>query len=97
MQGVFLKISTMTAKTWAIAFCAVVLAATQAVKAPAQQAGPDSFAEAVKGVQQYSPLVVLKSPDGQALVAVSPAMQGRVFTSSAAGPYGRSFGWINQE
>ncbi len=97
MQGAFLKISLVTTKSWALAICAMALAGTQAMKMPAQEASPGSFAEAVKGVEQYSPLIVLKSPDGQALIAVSPAMQGRVFTSSASGPGGHSFGWINQE
>jgi len=42
-------------------------------------------------------VVVLSSPDGQAQVAVNPDLQGRVTTSTAAGPDGASFGWINRE
>jgi hypothetical protein len=40
-------------------------------------------------------IIVLKSEDGKAQVAVSPKYQGKVFTSTAAGPEGKSFGWIN--
>jgi hypothetical protein len=41
--------------------------------------------------------VVLTSADGLAQVAVNPDLQGRVMTSTAAGPGGLSFGWINRE
>ncbi|OGD13218.1 MAG: hypothetical protein A2W20_02975 [Candidatus Aminicenantes bacterium RBG_16_66_30] len=41
--------------------------------------------------------VVLAGPDGQAQVAVNPDLQGRVMTSTASGPDGLSFGWINRE
>jgi len=42
-------------------------------------------------------VVVLTAPDGLAQVAVNPDIQGRVMTSTAAGPDGLSFGWINRE
>ena len=35
--------------------------------------------------------------DGPSMIAVSPAYQGRVFTSTANGLKGRSYGWINWE
>ncbi len=40
--------------------------------------------------------VELVSPDGQARVLTVPAWQGRVMTSTATGPEGRSHGWINR-
>ncbi|MBC9795728.1 DUF6786 family protein [Sinomicrobium weinanense] len=40
-------------------------------------------------------LIVLKQDSSQ--VIVSPKYQGKVFTSSAAGPGGKSFGWVNYE
>ncbi|HVS93017.1 MAG TPA: DUF6786 family protein [Mucilaginibacter sp.] len=40
-------------------------------------------------------LVVLQSKDGQSKVIVSPKYQGKVFTSTAAGDNGKSFGWVN--
>lgn len=42
-------------------------------------------------------IVELKSPDGQARVIAVPGWQGRVMTSTAGGPEGRSFGWINHK
>lgn len=48
-------------------------------------------------LQQHTDLILLRSKDGQAQVAVAPAWQGRVMTSTAAGPQGRSFGWLNRD
>lgn len=45
--------------------------------------------------QQDSGLVVLQSPDSSAQVIVSPKYQAKVFTSTAEGPGGRSFGWVH--
>ena len=42
--------------------------------------------------KHYNDLVVLK--DGEAGLIISPALQGRVMTSTVAGPAGMSFGWI---
>lgn len=39
--------------------------------------------------------VELSNPEGTARLMVSPALQGRVMTSSAGGEGGKSFGWIN--
>ena len=53
-----------------------------------------SFAFDRDFLQQHdSNLVELRS--GKAGVLVSPKYQGKVFTSSANGDGGRSFGWIN--
>ncbi len=57
----------------------------------------DSFGGVTRAVDSVSKLVVLSDHDRQATVAVSPGMQGRVLTSSAAGEDGRSFGWVNEE
>jgi hypothetical protein len=40
-------------------------------------------------------VIVLKSGDGKAQVLVSYKYQGKVFTSTANGSEGRSFGWVN--
>ncbi len=56
-----------------------------------------TFGDDLAFLEQFDDVVVLSSDDGQALVAVSPSMQGRVLTSSASGPDGMSFGWINRE
>ncbi|MGI8599819.1 MAG: DUF6786 family protein [Chitinophagaceae bacterium] len=46
-------------------------------------------------LQQYDSLVVLKDESGNAQVIVSPKYQAKVFTSTATGLSGNSFGWIN--
>jgi hypothetical protein len=60
-------------------------------------ASSNSFGSVTRSVDAASKLIVLSSSDKQKLVAVSPAMQGRVLTSSAAGMSGRSYGWVNKE
>lgn len=42
-------------------------------------------------------VVVLKSDDGKGQVIVSPKYQGKIFTSTADGADGKSFGWIKYE
>lgn len=44
---------------------------------------------------QDNNLVVLSSEDSNSQVIISSKYQGKVFTSTASGPGGRSFGWIN--
>ena len=63
----------------------------------AQQGNGDSFGEVVSFVDQHSKLLVLSDDSTGASIAVWPAMQGRVLTSSAEGPGGQSFGWVNRE
>jgi hypothetical protein len=48
-------------------------------------------------LKKHTGLVVLHDQSGQSQVAVAPAWQGRVMTSSAAGDSGMSFGWINHD
>lgn len=57
----------------------------------------DTFGSVVKLVDQHSHLIILSDAAGQATIAVWPAMQGRVLTSSADGVDGRSFGWVNRD
>ncbi|GAB3020007.1 hypothetical protein GCM10027051_26470 [Niabella terrae] len=45
--------------------------------------------------QRDSGLVILQSKDGKAQLIVSPKYQAKVFTSTAAGAEGKSFGWVN--
>jgi hypothetical protein len=60
-----------------------------------QQASTESFNSILHAVRPVHEVVVLSSPDKQAVVAVCPALQGRVLTSSANGPTGAGFGWVN--
>lgn len=61
-----------------------------------KEKGVTMFQDDLEFLKKYMPVVLLKSADGQALVAVAPSLQGRVLTSSAAGMDGLSFGWINR-
>ncbi|QDU55767.1 DUF6786 family protein [Aeoliella mucimassa] len=54
-----------------------------------------NFGRDVEFLNEYVKTIVLRSDDGQSLVAVVPDYQGRVMTSSATGAEGTSFGWIN--
>jgi hypothetical protein len=56
-----------------------------------------TFDEDVAFIEKHTPIVVLKDGKSGARVAVSPALQGRVMTSSARGEKGPSFGWVNRE
>jgi hypothetical protein len=55
------------------------------------------FGDDVAFLKQHTPVVVLSDSAGKAKVAVSPALQGRVMTSTATGDAGDSFGWINRQ
>lgn len=56
---------------------------------------PGSFGYDMAFLKKYDDVIVLKNRDGKSLVAVSPKYQAKVFTSSANGNDGYSFGWIN--
>jgi hypothetical protein len=56
-----------------------------------------SFGEDVAFLRQYVDTIVLGGDGDDARVAVVPAYQGRVMTSTATGDEGRSYGWINDE
>jgi hypothetical protein len=54
-----------------------------------------SFGYDLNFLQQHDSVVVLKAEGEDAQVIVSPKYQAKVFTSTAAGNDGESFGWIN--
>jgi hypothetical protein len=67
-----------------------------ALAMPGVRTGAQSnFGGDVAFLKQHVGVVVLKRGDAQ--VAVIPAYQCRVITSSAAGAGGTSFGWVNRE
>lgn len=57
----------------------------------------ETFGEVVQALQDRRDIVVLSDANREAMVAVSPKLQGRVLTSTAGGNEGRSFGWVNHE
>lgn len=46
-------------------------------------------------LNQKDSVIVLNSKDGNGEIIISPKYQGKVFTSTAEGASGKSFGWIN--
>lgn len=48
-------------------------------------------------LKAHTKSIILTGRNNLAQVAVNPDLQGRVMTSTAAGPDGLSFGWINRE
>ena len=65
-------------------------------KAPASGTMEDkNFGEDVKFLEKHVKTLVLQDESGQAKIAVVPAYQGRVMTSSAKGDQGTSYGWVN--
>jgi hypothetical protein len=73
----------------------VILAA--ACAKPAKAPEGILFKDDLAFLKAHTQVVVLGGADGQAQVAVNPDIQGRVMTSTAGGPDGLSFGWINRE
>jgi len=54
---------------------------------------PSNFGEDVAFLKKHTDAIVLRH--GDAAVAVAPAYQGRVMTSTATGDGGNSYGWLN--
>lgn len=56
---------------------------------------PGSFGYDITFLRKRDDIIVLKDERGDGQVVVSPKYQAKVFTSTADGEEGRSFGWIN--
>ncbi|MBE3144089.1 MAG: hypothetical protein IMZ61_09235 [Planctomycetes bacterium] len=56
-----------------------------------------TFGQDIEFLKKHTRIIVLSDKSGDAQVAVVPAYQGRVMTSTADGAKGLSFGWINRE
>lgn len=56
-----------------------------------------TFGDDLVFLRRHTEVVVLSDETGVEQVAIVPAWQGRVMTSTAGGTQGRSFGWINRE
>src|SRR5664280_998551 len=56
-----------------------------------------NFADDRDFLKQHTEVIVLSDAAGKAKIALAPAWQGRVVTSTATGDAGFSFGFINRE
>ena len=84
----------MGSRTIAFGVIVTALAGCTTTGTPAAK---QAFNEDVAFLLKHTDVVILMDESGQGRVAVLPKMQGRVMTSTAAGPNGYSFGWINRE
>ena len=57
----------------------------------------NTFGDDLDFLNEHTDVVLLSDTTGDSQVVVLPKLQGRVMTSTAAGPDGLSFGWINRE
>lgn len=55
------------------------------------------FKDDVEFLKKYVTVILLKDEESSGEVAIVPEYQGRIMTSTAEGPEGLSFGWINRE
>lgn len=56
-----------------------------------------SYQQDLDFLQRFTTVDLLQEPAGKGMIAVSPALQARVMTSSSDGLQGRSYGWINRD
>jgi hypothetical protein len=75
----------------------VIFALAAACAKPARAPEGILFKDDLAFLKAHTKVIVLGGAVGQAQVAVNPDLQGRVMTSTAGGPEGLSFGWINRE
>lgn len=71
----------------------IVMAAAE-IQQNAMEAG--SFGQDIEFLRKHVKVVVLADRTGDSQVAVVPAYQGRVMTSTATGLRGRGYGWLNR-
>jgi hypothetical protein len=86
----------MRNSVWAIILLSILaVACAKPAEAPRSQAV--LFKDDIDFLVMHTKVFVLSDEAGNARVAVNPDLQGRVMTSTAGGPDGPSFGWINRE
>lgn len=74
--------------------CSGMVAALSLTAVAGEKSMERTFGDDVAFLKQHTGTLVLQGPGG-ARVAVVPAYQGRVMTSTASGETGASFGWLN--
>jgi hypothetical protein len=82
---------------YSLAFAGCLIPGLLIARAAMEKPAGDSFQDVISFVGQHSHLIILNDDHSGASIAIWPAMQGRVLTSSASGPEGRSFGWVNYD
>jgi len=75
----------------------VELASIIALKEQNASTSTPSFGGDLALLRKHTEIILLHDLQGEAEVAVAPAWQGRVMTSTAQGEAGRSLGWLNRK
>jgi hypothetical protein len=83
-----------------IIVCAIIFLNSCKTKPPGDQSFGNEYAKGTFGYDFYflkrnDSILVLNSKDGNGQIIISPKYQAKVFTSTAGGLNGKSFGWIN--
>jgi hypothetical protein len=87
----------MTKKTLYLPLVALLGISAMTTLTTEEGARPATFGDEVRFLRNYTPVVVLHDETKTAQVAIVPAWQGRVMTSTAGGENGPSHGWVNRE
>lgn len=91
MEGCAVRLATL-----AVLFTIIAPLMVSGAEVLGTTSSDGSFADDLAFLRKYTSVTVLTTEDGAAQIAVAPSWQGRVMTSTAGGPSGRSFGWINR-
>lgn len=75
--------------------CSALIWIIAMATAPVSRAA--TFGDDAAFLDKHTSLIVLSDKSEQSKVALAPAWQGRVMTSTAGGNSGHSFGWVNRE
>ncbi len=70
---------------------------TQPGNGPATVSRPENFGADVAFLKEHTETILLKDSTSKAAIALAPAWQGRVMTSTVNGDAGRSLGWLNHD
>jgi hypothetical protein len=82
-------------RPFASTFCSLTAITFGLLSPPLARAA--SFADDLTFLKKHTDVLVLSDRAGRAEVAIAPAWQGRVLTSTDDGADGPSFGWINRD
>lgn len=93
----------MKRQIWSLSLLGVVLigacnnqpAQEQTEKAAAEKYDPGTFGYDLDFLRGHDSVIILQSDQGKAQIIVSAKYQAKVFTSTADGSKGQSFGWIH--
>ncbi|WP_221284832.1 DUF6786 family protein [Mucilaginibacter sp. SP1R1] len=78
-----------------VSFIALLMTGLNACNTKTDITAEGTFRYDLEFLKARDSVIVLKSNDGNGQVIVSPKYQAKVFTSTAEGLSGKSFGWIN--